>query len=98
MRHAAAAAALAGSLLLLPPPAEANLVRGVKRIVAGALQVPISTLVGTVTGPPIVGTVMGAANGVVQGVGLIAGGAVDLASAGIAIAKKVGPFLLPFLL
>ena len=93
----AAVPTLVAGLLLFAQPAEANPISGIMKIVAGVLQVPLSTLAGTFSGPPIVGTVLGAVNGTIQGVGLVAGGALELALDGVAVAKTVGPFLLPFL-
>lgn len=84
--------------LLVTPPAEAAVVRGIQEIIVGLLQVPVSTIVGTFSGPPVVGTVFGAVNGVVRGVGLVTHGALELAASGVSIAKTVAPFLLPFLL
>ncbi len=79
-------------------PAEASIIGGVQKIIAGVFQVPLSTLVGTFTGPPIFGTVIGAVNGALQGVGLVASGTLDLALGGVAIAKAVAPFVLPWVL
>ena len=80
------------------PTAEANLIRGISRIVMGVLQIPVSVLTGTVSGPPLIGTVFGLVNGTFQGVGLVANGALELAMDGVTVAKTVAPFLLPFLL
>jgi len=79
-------------------PAEADVIRGIVKVVSGVLQVPLSTLVGTFSGPPVIGTLMGAINGTLQGLGLMASGALDLARSGIDIAKTVGPYVLPFVL
>ena len=85
-------------LLLCAPSAEANVIRGIGKILSGVLLVPLSTLAGTFSGPPLVGTIAGAFNGTVQGVGLVASGALELANSGVAVAKTVAPYLLPFLL
>ncbi|MBI3458363.1 MAG: hypothetical protein HY002_21540, partial [Candidatus Rokubacteria bacterium] len=58
-----AAAAFLVVTLGLASPAEAGLIRGIQEVVAGILQVPIATLVGTFSGPPVLGTVLGTANG-----------------------------------
>lgn len=92
------AAGLATAGLLAAPTAEAAVVRGIQEILAGIFQVPLQTIVGTLSGPPVVGTLFGAVNGVVSGVGLVAHGALELAASGVAVAKTVAPFLLPFLL
>ena len=97
-RHIATAAAVACCLLFFAIPAEAEIVRGVVEIVSGVLTVPVSTLQGTFSGPPILGTVIGAVTGLVKGVGLVVHGAVDLAASAIAIGKAVGPYLIPVFL
>lgn len=79
-------------------PAEANIVSGLSKIVAGAFQLPLSVLVGTFSGPPIVGTLMGAVNGTIRTVSLVAGGTLELATDGVALAKRAAPYVLPFLL
>ena len=93
-----AAAALSIGLLLLAPSAEAGIVRGLQEIVAGVLQVPLSTLAGTIGGPPIAGTLFGAASGLFNGVGLVASGALNIAFGAFGLAKSVAPFVLPFVL
>ena len=78
-------------------PAEADVVRGVQEVVMGVLTVPLSLVQGTLSGPPIIGTVAGAINGLLGGVGLVTHGALELLASGVTVAKTVGPFLLPFL-
>lgn len=92
------AAAFALSALLAVAPAEADIVRGVKSIVAGVLTVPLSTLAGTFQGPPVIGTLQGAAQGLINGIGLVTHGTLDLLGSGFSLAKQVAPFVLPFLL
>ena len=90
---------LSVSLLFIQPvSAEADIIRGLGKMIMGVLQVPLSTLAGTFNGPPILGTVFGTINGVVQGIGLVASGAIDLAASGVSIAKTVGPYLIPIFL
>ncbi len=79
-------------------PAEADILRGVKNVIAGVLSIPLSTLGGTFSGPPIIGTLMGAINGTVNGIGLVAQGTMDLAASGLSIAKSIGPYLIPIFL
>ena len=81
-----------------PSNAEANIFSGVGRILVGVLQVPLQTLVGTFSGPPVAGTVFGLINGTLQGLSMVAGGALELAGDGVALGKMVAPYLLPFLL
>jgi hypothetical protein len=57
------------------------------------LGLPLSILAGTVSGPPIIGTLAGAVSGTINGVGLVLSGAVELAAAAIPVAKAVAPFL-----
>lgn len=86
------------ALLVMAPPADADILSGVKNVIAGVLAIPLSTLGGTFSGPPIIGTLMGAINGTVNGIGLVAQGALDLAASGFSIAKSVGPYLIPIFL
>jgi hypothetical protein len=79
--------------LLLATPAEASLFGGIAKVVTGVLTLPLSILAGTMNGPPIIGTLAGAVNGTISGVGLVLSGAVDLAAAAIPVAKAVAPFL-----
>ena len=98
MREILVAAALMAVSLLIATPAEAALARGIQEVIAGVLQVPISIIAGTFNGPPVVGTVFGALSGTVQGVGLVAHGALELAASAVSIAKRVGPYLIPIFL
>ena len=84
--------------LAWPATAEAAIVKGILEVLTGILQVPLQTIAGTFSGPPVLGTVMGAASGLLQGTGLVAHGALELAMSGLSIAKTVAPYLLPFLL
>jgi hypothetical protein len=80
-----------------PAYAEAGLVRGVQEIVSGVFQVPLSILGGTLGGPPVIGTVFGAVNGVLGGAGLVTSGALNVVGGTLGLAKSVAPFFLPFL-
>ena len=80
------------------PEAHAGIVTGIQKIVMGVLSIPVSTLTGTFSGPPILGTVMGALNGAISGVGLVVGGVFDIASGAIPLAKTAAPYVLPFVL
>ena len=86
------------SCFVAAPLAHADLLRGVGKIVSGVFAVPLSTLAGTVSGPPIIGTLLGAISGTVNGVGLVVGGAFEVAASAIPIAKAAAPYVLPFLL
>jgi len=98
VRGASAVALLVLVLLASPRPAEAAILKGIQQVVSGVFQLPISILTGTFNGPPVIGTVFGAVNGLVSGVGLVSHGAMELAASGVSIAKMVAPYLLPFLL
>ena len=80
-------------LFLLATPAEASLFGGIAKVITGVFTLPLSILSGTVHGPPIIGTLAGALNGTVQGVGLVLSGAVDLVQAAVPIAQAAAPFL-----
>lgn len=97
-RGVTAAVLLTVGLLCAAGPAEAGILRGIQEIVTAVVQVPISTLAGTFNGPPVVGTVVGAAQGLLSGIGLLASGALNIGFGAFGIAKTVAPFLLPFLL
>lgn len=97
-RACAIAAILFVALLIAAPPAEANPISGVGKILMGVLQLPLSILTGTFSGPPVVGTVIGTINGVTQGLGLVANGVFELVGDGVAVAKAVGPYLIPVFL
>lgn len=101
LRRSAAVAAV-GALLLIgaaaaAPQAEAGLIRGLQRIVGGVLAVPLSTLAGTFSGPPIIGTLTGAFSGTLGGAGMILGGAFEVVSSAVPLAKAAAPYALPFL-
>ena len=85
-------------LAVHPHPAQANPISAVSKVVAGVLQVPISIIVGTFSGPPIVGTLLGAVNGTIQGVGMVASGVLELGMDGVGLAKMAAPYVLPFVL
>ena len=86
------------SLTGAAPEAHAGIVTGIQKILMGVLSIPVQTLTGTFSGPPILGTVMGALNGTINGVGLVVGGVFDIASGVIPLAKTAAPYVLPFVL
>jgi len=85
-------------LLLAATPAHADIIRGVTKIIGGVLALPMSALAGTLNGPPVIGTLVGAVSGVFNGVGMVLGGVLDVASSAIPLAKAVAPYVLPFIL
>ncbi len=97
LRRVTRFAVLAVGFFLWAPSAKADVLRGIMDVLSGVLVVPLSTLEGTFSGPPVIGTAFGALNGVVNGVSLVAQGAFELAASAVPIAKALAPFL-PFLL
>lgn len=93
-----AAAIVALLIFACPRAAQANPISAVGKVVAGVLQVPVSIIVGTFSGPPIIGTLLGTANGLLQGTAMVAGGVLELGMDGIALAKMAAPYVLPFVL
>jgi hypothetical protein len=79
-------------------PAEADIVRGLGKIISGVLIVPVAVLQGTVQGPPLFGTAIGAISGTIKGAGMLIGGVLDIASSALPLAKAAAPYLLPFVL
>ena len=98
LRRLSVVAIVTIGLLCMTPVAEANLIRGLQEVIGGVLQVPLSTLTGTFSGPPVLGTILGALSGVVHGVGMVAMGAFDIAASAVPIAKTIAPFLIPVFL
>lgn len=79
------------------PSADANIVRGLAEVVAGVFALPMGIIQGTFSGPPVLGTVVGAVSGTINTVTLVAGGAMDIVSGVIPLAQAAAPFVLPFL-
>ena len=92
------AAAFALTWLCAAPTASADIVRGLGSILAGLIEIPRSMLVGTFSGPPILGTIVGALSGAVNGLSMVAGGTLELVGSAIPIARSVAPILLPIFL
>ena len=91
-------AALVIVLGWMAPPAHANVLHGLSSIIGGVFQIPIQILAGTFSGPPVIGTIGGALNGTIQGVGMVLSGTLELAGDGFELAKMAAPYVLPFLL
>ena len=81
------------TLLARPSVAHADLVRGLMRMVGGVLEIPRATMVGTFTGPPIVGTALGMLMGVVNGVTMVASGLVETVVSAVPLALKAAPLV-----
>lgn len=82
------------ALLALPGTAQAGLIEGLGKIVSGVFEVPASIVAGTLGGPPIIGTVVGAVAGTLNGAKLITFGALETVVSAIPLALKLLPFLL----
>ncbi len=85
------------------PPARAEvdvvggIVGGVGDILTGALSIPMSVISGTLTGPPIIGTIGGALRGILGTIGYTTRGAMRLVGVSLPVATSLAPFL-PFVL
>ena len=79
--------------LINPPAAHADILRGLLRVVGGVLEVPRSALVGTFSGPPVFGTVVGMLAGAVNGVGMVVGGGIEVAASIVPLAMKAAPLI-----
>lgn len=84
---------LVAGLLGSAQPAQAGVFRGIQAVLAGILEVPISTLAGTFNGPLVLGTALGAVSGVINGAGLVASGVLELAASAVPIAKTLAPLI-----
>ena len=83
--------------LIAAPPAEAAVVQGLARLFSAVFHLPLAILAGTFSGPPVIGTLMGAVNGIVGSLGLAGSGAMELGISAVSVAKAAAPYLLPFL-
>ncbi len=80
-------------LLAVPASAEAGVVSGLMKVVGGVFQIPRGILAGTFGGPPILGTAVGALTGTLQGVAMVAGGALETVFSLVPLALKVAPLI-----
>lgn len=97
-------AALVGivcALLVAGSPATAaqanELVGAVGDIVVGAMSIPTGILAGTLSGPPVIGTVSGALLGTLNALSLTTRGVLRLAGVAIPLAARLAPLLPVFL-
>ena len=97
-RWGVALALLLLALVVAAPDAHAAIGRGIGCLIAVIFELPRSTLAGTLGGPPIVGTLVGALTGAVRTIGYLAQGTFEIAASAIPIAKAIGPFLIPIFL
>ena len=88
-----AAAVFASTLLAHPAMVHADIVRGLMRIVGGVLAIPAGAVSGTMSGPPIVGTVLGTLVGAVKGVAMVASGALETVISSIPVVGKLAPLI-----
>ena len=73
-----------------------EVVAGVGDLVSGVFALPMTVLKGTLSGPPVIGTLNGAIAGTFYTLGLAARGTVRIIRGGIPIAVKLLPFLALF--
>ena len=81
----------------MPSAAQADVLRGLMRVVGGVLEVPRDILAGTFSGPPILGTVAGALVGTLRGAAMVTSGALEAVVSSIPIAAKLAPYIPVFL-
>jgi len=77
--------------------ADDDLFGGVADIVTGALSIPAGAIAGTLSGPPILGTVTGTLLGALNTLSLATRGVLRLAGAAIPIISRLAPLLPVFL-
>lgn len=70
---------------------------GLADIISGAFALPLDTLAGTLSGPPIIGTVGGLLHGAVQTVALALRGTFKLIGVAIPLAARAAPLIPVFL-
>lgn len=96
-----AALLLIGVACLAPPAYAGNLTNGLFDVVTGPLELPKQILIGTLTGPPIIGTLTGVVAGAFSAVGTTLRGAAELASGTLGLGSALAPlapYVLPFIL
>ena len=80
-------------VLMRPLIAHADVVRGLMRVVSGVFELPKDVLVGTLGGPPIIGTVGGVVIGALRGTAMIVSGALEATLSAIPVAAKLAPYI-----
>ena len=84
---------------LLPATAYAgNLAQGIVDVISGPFEIPKQIVIGTFTGPPILGTVAGLFTGAFSAVGTTLRGVGEIASGAISTGSALAPYVLPFIL
>ncbi len=96
-RAVSAVLVVLGFVCAAPSLAEASIFGGVSKIILGVFQLPLGVLAGTMTGPPVLGTALGAVNGAWHTVGLVTGGAFEVVASAVPLVKAAAPLVLPFL-
>ena len=89
--------ALAVSLPHMPARADNDLLGGVADIVGGVFALPMDTLAGTFSGPPIIGTIGGLLHGAFHALGQTTRGVFRLVGVAIPLAAKAAPLIPLFL-
>ena len=75
----------------------ADVMGGVGDLLTGVFAIPMGILQGTMSGPPIIGTVSGALTGTFHAIGSTLGGVYRLIRAAVPVAGAAAPYL-PFVL
>jgi hypothetical protein len=82
-----------GLVLVGPSPAHADIGRGIQYLFAGLVELPRSTLIGTVSGFPVLGTVFGVLGGAVRSVGLVSRGALEVLGGVVPFVGRLAPLI-----
>ena len=93
-------AVLVASLGLAAAAYAGNLTQGLVDIVSGPFELPKQILVGTFSGPPIIGTLAGVVVGAVSAVGTTLRGVAEVATGTVGLGSSLAPYapyVLPFL-
>jgi hypothetical protein len=70
-----------------------DLVGGLGQLLTGVFAIPVEAIQGTLSGPPILGTIGGILSGAVHTVGSTLGGVLQVAKSIVPIAASLAPFL-----
>lgn len=87
-----------GALILAAPAYAGNLANGLVDVISGPLELPKQIIVGTLTGPPIIGTLAGAVTGAFAAIGTTLRGVAEVAAGSVSLGSSLAPYVLPFVL
>ncbi len=77
--------------------ADNDLIGGIGDVLAGATALPMSIIEGTLSGPPILGTLSGALLGTARTLGFATRGLLRLAGVALPLALRLAPYVPVFL-